>query len=437
MSESQNNLFTVKHVDWIRNATIYEVYIRHFTSSGTINEFMEHLPRLKDLGVDILWIMPIQPIGEEKKKGSMGSPYAIRDYVGVNPDFGSLEDFKKLVNKVHELGMYIILDWVANHTAWDHVWIKKHPEFYTHDEAGNIICPRNTDWFDVADLNFTVPELRLEMIEALKFWILKADIDGYRCDMAGLVPTDFWEDVRTELDKIKPVYMLAEAEQGDLLYKAFDTTYNWAVHHLMNDIAQGKKTVWELDECFKYDIQIYSPNAIRMYFTSNHDENKNAGSAIERMGGAYKAFAVLTYAVPGVPLIFSGQEAGLSRQLEFFDKDLIDWQNGDEEYSNFYKQLNRLRKSNKALWSGYEGGEMIRVNTNMNEKIFAITRKKGENEVLAIFNLSSDYQDFIMSDIEAFEGSRCYFSEDTLLTNRLSLHPWGYKIFTIKPRYHD
>ena len=431
MSKALNNLYTVKHVDWIKNATIYEVYIRHFTVSGSINEFIEHLPRLKELGVDILWIMPIQPIGEEKKKGTMGSPYAIRDYVSVNPDFGTIDDFKRLVDQVHKLGMYIILDWVANHTSWDHIWVKEHPEFYTHDDAGNIICPRNTDWFDVADLNFDVPELRAEMIEALKFWIQETDIDGYRCDMAGLVPTDFWEDVRTELDKIKPVFMLAEAEQGDLLQKAFDASYNWAVHHIMNDIAQGKKTVWNLDECFKYDVEIYSPNAIRMYFTSNHDENKNAGSALERMGEAHKAFAVLAYTVPGIPLIFSGQEAGLNRKLKFFDKDLIDWENGGDEYTNFYKQLNKLRKNNSALWSGYEGGEMIRLNTNMNDKIFAFTRRKESNQILAVFNFSSDYQDFTLSDISGFEGSKCHFSEDTLVSDTLSLSPWGYKAFVV------
>jgi glycosidase len=368
-------------------------------------------------------------IGEEKKKGTMGSPYAIRDYVSVNPDFGTLNDFKNLVKKVHELGMYIILDWVANHTAWDHTWIKTHPEFYVKNEAGKIISPRNTDWFDVADLNFDNPALRNEMIEALKYWITEADIDGYRCDMAGLVPTDFWETARVELDKVKPVFMLAEAEQADLLQKAFDSTYNWAVHHIMNDIAQGQKTVWDLNECLKYDIQIYSPNAIRMYFTSNHDENKNAGSAIERLGAAYKAFALLTYIIPGMPLIFSGQEAGLDRRLNFFDKDLIDWENGVEEFSSFYLHLNKLRKENKALWCGYEGGEMVRVNTNKNDKIYAVTRKKETNRVLAVFNLSSEYQDFIIHDVDDFEGERCYFTQDVFKSMRMSLHPWGYKVF--------
>lgn len=429
MESALEQKFTVKHVDWIKNAIIYEVYLRHYTPEGTINAFIEHIPRLKELGIDILWIMPIQPIGKKNKKGSLGSPYAISDYISVNPDLGTMDDFKNLVNKAHSLGMYVILDWVANHTAWDHTWIKQHPEFYVHDEHGNIIHPRNTDWFDVADLDFENPALRTEMINSLKFWIQETDIDGYRCDMAGLVPTNFWEDVRPELDEIKPVFMLAEAEQADLLEKAFDMSYNWAAHHLMNDIAQGNKSVWDLDHLFKYDVEIYSLNAIRMYFTSNHDENKNAGSAIERMGPALRAFSALTYALPGMPLIFSGQEAGLNRRLAFFDKDTIDWSNL-KEYTGFYKQLNCLRKNTRAMWSGNEGGEMVRRNTNMDDKIFAISREKDNSKILAVFNFSNQYQDISINDVDYLKGAKCYYSDDIFNGQNLSLHPWGHKIFT-------
>lgn len=429
METNLTDKFKVKHLDWVKNATIYEVYLRQYTKEGTIKEFAKHLPRLKKLGVDILWIMPIQPIGKEKRKGELGSPYSIKNYEKVNPDLGTMQDFKKLVKQVHKLGMYIIIDWVANHTAWDHVWIKKNPEFYTKDDSGNIICPPNTDWFDVADLNYNVPELRKQMIESLKFWIKKTDIDGFRCDMAGLVPTDFWEEARSELDKVKPVFMLAEAEQADLLETAFDTTYNWAVHHLMNDIAQGRKSAWDLSECFKYDTHFYSPNALRIYFTSNHDENKNAGSAIERLGDAHKAFTVLTYTVPGIPLIFSGQEVGLSRRLDFFDKDLIDWRLELDEYINLYTQLNKIRKKNKALWSGYEGGEMIKVNTNDDGKFFAFTRKKDDNEIMLVLNLSHDYSDIYLNDVDRFINCKCVFSDDVLTSNNITVSPWGYKLF--------
>ncbi len=429
METNLSNKFKVTHQDWVKNATIYEVYLRQYTKEGTINAFAKHLPRLKKLGVDILWLMPIQPIGLEKRKGELGSPYSIKDYESINPDLGTMQDFKDLVKKVHELGMYIIIDWVANHTAWDNVWIKEHPEFYTKDEAGNIICPKDTDWFDVAHLNYNVPELRKQMIKSLKFWLQNTDIDGFRCDMAGLVPTDFWEEARVELDKVKPIFMLAEAEQADLLETAFDCTYNWAVHHLMNDIAQGRKSAWDLSECFKYDTHFYSPNALRIYFTSNHDENKNAGSAVERLGDSYKAFTLLSYTVPGIPLIFNGQEAGLSRRLNFFNKDLIDWRLEQEEYVSFYSELNQIRKNNKALWNGYEGGEMIKVATNDDGKFFAFTRKKDDNEVLVILNLCNEYSEIVLNDVDRFFNSKCVFSDDILKSNTINVMPWGYKLF--------
>ncbi len=421
--------FKVKHADWIKNATIYEVYIRQYTPEGTLNAFAKHLPRLKKLGVDILWLMPIQPIGEEKRKGKLGSPYSIKDYLKINPDLGTMSDFKNLVEKVHNQGMYIIIDWVANHTSWDNTWINEHPEFYTKDEHGNIISPRDTDWFDVAHLNYGNPSLRKEMINALKFWLTETNIDGFRCDMAGLVPTDFWEEARYELDKVKPIFMLAEAEQADLLEKAFDTTYNWAVHHLMNDIANERKSAWDMSECFKYDVYFYSPNAIRMYFTSNHDENKNAGSALERLGNSYKAFTLLTYTVPGMPLIFSGQEAGLNRRLDFFDKDLINWQSENKEYEEFYTYLNNLRKKNKALWSGYEGGEMVKVYTNDDGKFFAFTRKKDDNEILVVMNLTNNSHEIVLNNVEEFYNSRCVFSNYVLSSNKIVMPAWGYNMF--------
>lgn len=428
MNETLNQIFRVNHVDWSKNATIYEVHIRQYTPSGTLNEFSEHLPRLKALGVDILWLMPIQPIGEKNRKGSMGSPYAIKDYVSVNPDIGTLDDFKKLVNQAHQMGMHVIIDWVANHTAWDHTWISQHPEFYMHDEAGNIIHPAHTDWFDVADLNFENHDLRTEMINSLKYWILETGIDGYRCDMAGLVPTDFWETLREELDKIKPVFMLAEAEQPDLHYKAFDVTYNWAIHHMMNDIAVGNRSIWHLDEFFNNDVNNYGTNALRLYFTSNHDENKNAGSAIERLGNATKAMAFLTYTWPGIPLIFSGQEVGLNRRLDFFGKDLIDW-SGGEEFTEFYTKLCEMRKSNKALWSGFEGGNVQRIYADNNDKIYAFVRKKEKNHVLAIVNLSPEYQHFNMNSAKEFINADSFFFDQNFETDNRTLAPWGYDLF--------
>ena len=240
----------VKHPEWSKNLSIYEVNIRQYTPEGTFNAFSEHLPRLKELGTDIIWLMPIHPIGEKNRKGTLGSYYAVKDYFGINTEFGTEEDFHNLISKIHELDMYVIIDWVANHSAWDNDLINLHPEWYSKNENGEIISPVD-DWTDVADFNYDVPEMREYMIKALKYWVQDFDIDGYRCDVAGMVPTSFWNDARLEHDKIKPVFMLAEAEEPELHEYAFDMTYAWSMHFLWNDIAQGKKTVADLDEMLK------------------------------------------------------------------------------------------------------------------------------------------------------------------------------------------
>ena len=419
--------FSTPHPEWIKKSTIYEVHIRQYTKSGTFKEFESHLTRLKNLGIEILWLMPIQPLGVEKRKGNIGSPYSIRDYVSVNPDFGTLDDLKNLVQKSHEMGIYVILDWVANHTSWDNIWIYEHPEFYCKDGNGNIVHPANTDWFDVADLNYDSPSLRQKMIEALKYWLIETDIDGYRCDMAHLVPTDFWENVRYELDKIKPVFMLAEAETKDLLYKAFDTNYNWPLLHLMNDIAAGRQSVKDLDNFFVQDKMNYSLNALRLNFTSNHDENKNAGPALERLGRAFEALTVLTFTIPGVPLIFSGQEAGIDRKLEFFDKDEINW-NSARDFSSFYNKLIELKKNHEALWSSGDSGPMIKIGTGKDDKIFAFVRQKGNDKVLVILNLTSDFQEFALKTESEFKGFRDIFTNAILMSNQIGLEAWRYMV---------
>jgi glycosidase len=371
--------------------------------------------------------MPIQPIGIKNRKGALGSPYAISDYVSVNSELGTLDDLKLLVNKAHQMGFYVILDWVANHTAWDHIWIDQHPDFYTKNSNGDIVHPENTDWHDVADLNFYNQNLRHEMIESLKYWVREADFDGFRCDMAGLVPTDFWEAARIELDKLKPVFMLAEAEQLEMHFKAFDMTYNWACHHLMNDIAKGAKSVGDLDAYFGTDPIYFPKNAIRLNFTSNHDENKNAGSAVERFGNSYKAFIVLTFTMPGSPLIFSGQEAGLNRRLQFFDKDEIDWAS-TLEYTPFFQSMVKLKKENPALWTGEHGGYMNRLYTNKIDKIFAFSRCKSDNMVVVVLNLSPERQSFYL-DINLGENNlKSFFTGEPIISNILELPPWGYNI---------
>jgi len=382
----------VVHPGWSKDAVIYEVNVRQFTSEGTFLAFEEHLPRLKELGVDIIWLMPVHPIGEKNRKGPLGSYYSVQDYTAVNPEYGTVENFKELVNKAHSLGMYVILDWVANHTAWDHAWIGDHPDWYTKDEKGDMIAP--FDWTDVAELDYSNEAMRAAMINDMKFWVTEADIDGFRCDVANEVPVDFWDRARAELDEIKPVFMLAEAEEVEHHAHAFDMSYAWELHHLMNDIAKGEKNVTDLDEYFKKHDRRFPEDAYRMSFITNHDENSWNGTEYERMGEAVNTFAVLTYTLPGMPMLYTGQESAFDRRLLFFDKDSVDW--ADFPLSNFYKKLGQLRKENQALWSGTDGGKMRRVQTSDDESVYAFLRMKHGKSVLVLANLSDTLISFTL-----------------------------------------
>ncbi|MDT8392263.1 MAG: alpha-amylase family glycosyl hydrolase [Bacteroidales bacterium] len=379
----------VVHPEWSRNAIIYEVNVRQYTPQGTFSAFEEHLPRLKDLGVDILWFMPIHPIGQKNRKGELGSYYSVRDYTAVNPEFGSMDDFKRIVDQAHSLGMYVVLDWVANHTAWDHDWITSHPEWYARNEQGEMIAP--FDWTDVAKLDYDKPGMRPAMTDALKFWISEADIDGYRCDVAAEVPSGFWNNVRMELDSLKPVFMLAESEEPEHHIHAFDMSYAWELHHIMNGIAKGEKKSTHLDKYFLKHDTLFPDDAYRMLFITNHDENSWNGTAFERLGEAVETFAMLTFTLPGMPMIYSGQEAGLNKRLSFFTKDTIEW--GDYKYAGFYRKLADLRKENQALWSGGAGGDLKKIKTN-DEAIYAFIRQVENNKVVVLVNLSDREREF-------------------------------------------
>jgi len=402
---------TKHHVNWVYDATIYEVNIRQYTEEGTFSAFINHIPRLKDLGVDILWIMPVQPIGEKEKKGTLGSYYSIKNYTQTNPHFGSLDDFKQLVNTAHNAGMKVILDWVANHTSHDADWILNHKDWYVTDSLGNVVSPY--DWTDVAKLNYDNTDMRKAMQNAMIFWLKETNIDGFRCDVAYEVPTDFWETTVDELKKVKPdIFMLAEAEKPELNIKAFNAYYNWEVHHKMNDIAQGKANVNSLREALS-KMSEYPDYAIPMLFTSNHDENSWNGSEFERMGDAARTFAVFTYFLPGIPLIYSGQEAGFKKRLEFFEKDVIDW-NDSDNYTAFYQMLIKLKKANKTLFCQELGGKLEEIKTNRPEDIFAFRRKAGDNEVIAIFNLSRNTVDVTIEN-------------DNIALRQIQLSPWEYQ----------
>lgn len=420
----------MQHLDWSKNANIYEVNIRQYTQEGTLNAFRKHLPRLKEMAVEIIWIMPIQPIGLKNRKGTLGSYYSISDYQAVNPEFGSLKDFIKLVEEAHKLGMKVLLDWVANHTSWDHVWTKTNPDFYKKNENGGFIVP--WDWTDVIWLNYDNQEMRNAMIEAMQFWLEASNIDGFRCDMAGMVPVDFWNEARGILEKTKPLFMLAEDEEVvALLDAAFEMNFTWEMHHLTNAIAHGEKKAQDIWWLLGTHKEKYPFDAYRMYFTSNHDENSHSGTAMERMGKATRTFAILTYFLPGMPLIYSGQETATDKRLAFFEKDCIDW--SEVPLHDFYRTLNLLKKNNPALACGDSGGELIRIGGNNQLDVFAAYRKKGENSVIALLNLSADNQHVEIDSADACGVYSDVFSGEKVILEKgqiIDLDPWEYIVLT-------
>lgn len=426
--DATQNVSNAPTPEWSESAIIYEVNTRQYSEEGTFEAFAESLPRLKELGVDILWFMPIHPIGEKNRKGTLGSYYSISDYRGINPEFGDIEEFKKIVEESHELGMKVIIDWVANHTAWDHSWIDTNPEFYEKDSVGEIFAPY--DWEDVAQLDFTNNELRKAMIADMRYWIEEINIDGFRCDVAGMVPVDFWETARKELEEVKEIYMLAEDESElDLLNNAFNSNYGWEIHHIMNDVAKGEKNALDIIAYFEKIEKEYPAGSYPMQFTTNHDENSWNGTTEERMGVSKNTFAALTFVMEGIPLIYSGQEAGLDKRLEFFEKDEINWEN--LETSELYQKLTKLKKDNKALWNGNAGGKMNFISSSESEKVLSFSREKDNNKVTVIFNLSNE-ELTVKLDTLVDEGVVNYCNSEELkeATSEFNLEAWGYLIFT-------
>ncbi len=445
--------------DWHKNATIYEVNLRHFTPEGTFAAFTKHLPRLKEMGVDILWFMPIHPISKKERKGEMGSPYAVGDYKDTNPDFGTKEDFTAMMQTIHDAGMYGIIDWVPNHTGWDNPWITEHPEWYTQDSLGNIIDPidyntgESWGWTDVADLNYDVPEMRLAMIDAMKFWVTDMNVDGFRVDVAHGVPVDFWAQATDSLYAVEPLFMLAEAEVPAIVNNgAFVVDYAWEMHHLLNDIAasQGvnrggkklvkgnlvdadgkeveKKTALDIDKMLAKKDEEYS-QGYQMQFTSNHDENSWSGTEMARFGDGHQAFAVLTATFDGMPLIYTGQESAMDKQLEFFKKDEIEW--GDYKYADFYKTLFDLKHRNEALWNGKHGGDLVKIPTGKDEAVYAFTREQNADKVVVMINLSAQKQDIeVGSEAANGEYLNVFSGEKQMLQagDKMTMEPWEYVV---------
>ena len=409
--------------EWADNSVIYEVNIRQYTPEGTFNAFVEHLPRLKELGVDVLWIMPIHPISEKNKKGSLGSYYAVADYKGVNPAFGTVADFNNLVEAAHSKGMKVIIDWVANHSGCDNRWTVEHPEYYTKDSTGNFVSPY--DWTDTYELDYSNPDLRKAMIDAMTYWVSELDIDGFRCDVAYEVPTDFWNEARAALDAVKPVFMLAEAEHPELNEKAFDMSYNWPLKNLMAEIASGKTTSpsYALDSLFTLQQTKFPDSTLFMNHITNHDLNSWEGTEFDRLKGGVKAFAVLTYTVPGMPLLYTAQETGLNRAIQFFEKDPVEsWEKN--EWFGFYSALNNLKRTNVALDSYGKWSDVKRFEAD-NKALYAYQREAADNGVFVIMNLSDESVPVALTEMPALDGYTNVFApQDNQLPE--TLQPWGY-----------
>jgi len=423
--------------EWSKNANIYEVNIRQYTEEGSFNAFAAHLPRLKELGVDILWLMPIHPISKKNRKGSLGSYYAVQNYKGVNPDFGTDTDFKSLVSKVHQLDMKIILDWVPNHTGFDNNWISEHPDWYTKDKNGEVTHPIGTDWTDVADLNYDNEEMRAAMTDAMSYWITDFDIDGFRCDVAGEVPNDFWEANNANLFGLKKdIFMLAEWDEPSLHDAGFHMSYGWGFHHVLNQLAKNEVTLTYLDSFVLANKVRFGPEAYKMNFITNHDENSWNGTIQERMGSAADALAVLAFTIDGMPLIYSGQEAGLNWRLKFFEKDQVNWEN--LEKSDFYAKLLDLKHRNPAIWNGTYGGDYHRIQTSNDENIFCFARTKGENEIIVALNLSGDDQIFTVRSTIRDDNYQNVFEETDMVNpvqwkeKNVEMAAWSYLLFERK-----
>ncbi len=382
---------SVTHPDWAATAVLYQINVRHFTAEGSLQAAASHLPRLAALGVGILWLMPIHPIGQVHRKGSLGSPYSVRDYRAVNPEFGSLADLRAFVAQAHELGLRVILDWVAHHTAWDCPLVHERPDWYIRDDDGQLVRSGMFDWVDVVDLDYRSPviaeQITAYMSESMAFWVGEAGVDGFRCDIAGLVPTSLWRRVRHALEEIQPVFLLAEWEDPKLHEAAFDATYAWGWHDLLRQVAEGRATAAQLASWYAQDQARFAAHDLRMMFVTNHDKNAWDGTDVELFGPALPAARVLSLLGPGIPLVFNGQEAGLDRRLAFFDKDEITWR--PDPVGELIQRLVAIRRQHRVLWNRPWGAAATIVPTNHPHAVVALSRADQHEQVLILVNLSN------------------------------------------------
>lgn len=421
----------VENADWTRDAVLYQMNTRQFTTEGTFKAAQKQLPRLAAMGVDIIWLMPVHPIGEAGRKGTLGSPYAVRDYRAVNPELGTEAEFRAFVDEAHRLGLKVILDWVANHSAFDNPLTESHPEWYTRTPEGAMMSPAGTDWTDVADFDYSQAGLRQYMTESLAFWVREYGIDGFRCDVAGYVPTNFWETARAELDAIKPVFLLAEWEQRDLHTRAFDATYAWKWKEAIQGLVDSGEGAGPIRAYYNDQGESWPHSAMRMVYTENHDQNSWDRPAAEIYGPAYEAAIALSFVGTGVPLIYNGQEADNDRKLEFFERDPIEWKDG--RLTGLFEKLIALKTAHPALHNGRFGAGMVEVPTSQTADVYAFTRGHKGARVFAVFNLSPRPHTITFSQArhhgsytDAMTGAPALFAGGEML----DLPAWGFRIYT-------
>jgi 1,4-alpha-glucan branching enzyme len=426
-----HSLVNIQAPDWCKDAVIYEINLRQFTLEGTFRAAEAHLPRLKDLGVSILWLMPIHPIGKKNRKGSLGSPYAVQDYFALNPEFGCVGDMRHFVNFAHELGLYVIIDWVANHSAWDNVLVEQYPHWYAKNHRGEFTPTPWWDWNDIIDFDYSQTELRAYMASAMRYWVNETDIDGYRCDVAGFVPQDFWAQVRMQLEAIKPIFMLAEWEARDLHYNAFDMSYAWSWNEAMHGIAMGKLPLSKLYKYYSWNEKSFPKASMRMTFVSNHDKNAWDGTQFEQFGDALECAIVLSVLGEGMPLIYNGQEAGNPKRLAFFERDPIDWRG--HHIGDLYTDLIALKKAHSALHNGQWGARMIPVTNSHPDKVFSFMRQDKASKVIVMLNLSDEQLLLSLTPSGEFGLVEDWHTGERIeLTSKceFSLAPWQWLIYT-------
>ncbi len=418
---------------WVRHTTIYEVNLRQYTKEGTFNAFALELPRLKSLGVQTLWFMPLTPIAKQHRKGSLGSYYACSDYTAINEEFGTAQDFKQLVEQAHQMGFKVIIDWVANHTGWDHVWTRQHPDYYLKDTAtGTFQIASGMD--DIIELDFDNPELRKAMIDAMKYWVTEFDIDGFRCDLAFWVTLDFWKEARPQLDAVKPLFWFGEYDELDepAYGDVFDASYTWTWMHRAKDFYQQHLPIDSLLSVLQRYDQI-GDSSLRSWFTTNHDENSWNGTEYEKYGKMARALAVFSMTWNGVPLLYSGQEIGNRKRIAFFEKDQFVPGSDANELVGFYQQLLRLKREHPALGAGDPSVQTVRIKTSADDHVFCYLRKKGDREVLVVLNLSDkadlhfDLLDDRVKGIyqNAFSGA----ANDFTATRGFEMQPWEFLLY--------